>query len=109
MAFTVQQVLDHARIPLNDVDKDRYTDAMLLSYFVDAVLLCRKMRPDLFMGRWTTTFSTYALTDAFPVDDMYFPLFSDYITGRAETIDDENTENSRAVAFIQNFMMGLRS
>ena len=109
MAYTVQQVLDHARIPLNDADKDRYTDEVLLSYFNDAVLLARKNRPDLFLGRWSSLPSNLVVTDAFPVDDVYYPMFADYVTGRAETIDDEYTENSRAVVFIQNFILGLRT
>lgn len=109
MAYTVQQCLDDARIPLNDTDKDRYTDDVLLKYFNDAVLMARKLRPDLFLGQWSALPSNLVGTDAFPVDEIYFPLFCDYVTGRAETIDDENVENTRAATFIQNFLMGLRS
>lgn len=108
MAYTIQQLIDEARIPLNDADKDRYSDPLLLSYVNDALLLCKKNRPDLFLGRFSTVTVPVTLASNFPVSEMYYPLFKDYVTGRAETIDDEHTENSRAVAFIQNFMMGLR-
>lgn len=109
MAYTVQQVVDHARIPLNDVDKARYSDATLLTYFNDAILLVRKMRTDLFLGRWLTLPSNLALTDTFPIDEMYYPLVADYITGRAEVIEDEYVDNGRAAMLLQNFVMGFKS
>ena len=107
MAYTVQQVVDQARIPLNDEDKDRYTDDVLLTYFNDAVLMCRRKRPDLFLSQWSDLPEKLVLADAFPINTMYVPYFADYIAGRAETIDDEHIQNSRAGAFIQSFMMGL--
>jgi hypothetical protein len=109
MAYTVQQVVDQARIPLNDDGKVRYTDAVLLTYFNDSILVIRKKRPDLFLGRWTTLPAQLALADPFPVDDVYVPIVADYITGRAELVDDESVDNSRAATLIQTFMSGLMS
>ena len=107
MSYIVQQVIDMARIPLNDVDKDRNTDETLLVYFNNAVLICRQKRPDLFLGVLSTEQTPLLATDLVPVNSMYVPIFSNYVSGMAETIDDEHIDNSRAGAFIQSFMMGL--
>lgn len=109
MPYTAQQVVDDARKPLNDAEKIRYSDELLLTYLNHAVLLTRKSRPDLFLGGWASMPSNLALNSDFPIDDMYVPLFVDYVTGRAETLDDEHVESSRAIAFIQNFNLGLRT
>jgi hypothetical protein len=109
MPYTAQQIVDDARVPLNDADKVRYSDALLLTYLNHAILLARKSRPDLFLGLWATLPADLTLVSEFPVDDMYYPLFVDYVTGRAETLDDEHVESSRAMAFIQNFNLGLRA
>jgi len=103
MARTFQNVVDRARTPLNDADKVRYTDASLLGYATDAVLLLRKARPDLFFGDWTFEAGEYTLVDLIPVEDLYFPALADYVTGRAETRDDEEAMQSRAAAFLQMF------
>ena len=107
MAYTVQQVLDIARIPLNDDDKVRYSDATLLTYFNNAVLICRQKRPDLFPGKLATAQMPLLATDTFPVNDTYMPYFANYISGMAETVDEEHIDNTRAGMFVQSFMMGL--
>lgn len=107
MAYTVQQVLDIARIPLNDVDKVRYSDATLLTYFNNALLICRQKRPDLFLGKLTQVQTPLLATDTFPINQTYVPIFANYVSGMTETIDDEHIENSRAAAFVQSFMMGI--
>jgi hypothetical protein len=109
MAYTMQNVIDHARIPLNDSAKERYSDDTLLSYANDAVLIVRKRRPDLFLGQWSSLPSNLSVTDAFPVDDEYFPTFADYVTGRAELVDDENVDSSRAKMLIESFIGGITS
>ena len=109
MAYTMQNVVDHARIPLNDAAKDRYTDVNLLGYANDGILILRKRRPDLFLGSWSSLPSNLSLTDSFPVDDEYFPMLADYVTGRAELIDDENVDSSRASTLINAFITGITS
>ena len=109
MTFLVQQVLDIARIPLNDIDKVRYTDDHLLDYFRMALLIARKDRPDLFIGQWDSTASDMTADDDFPIEESYVPYFADYITGRAELVDDEHTENARALGLIQNFIAGMKT
>lgn len=103
MAYTLQQVVDKARLPLNDSAKARYPDTELLGYANDAVLIIRDRRPDLFLGRWLALPGSLALTDAFPVRDELVPPTADYITARAEVKDDEFTEDSRAMTLMSLF------
>lgn len=109
MAFTFQNLADRARVPLNDSAKDRYTDAELLIYGVDAYLLLKRWRPDLFLSNWTLTdWTTLALGSAFPVaGDEYMPVIADYISARAEFKDDENVLAERAQAFYELFKVGI--
>lgn len=103
MAYTMQQVLDTARIPLNDSAKVRYLDSELLSYANYALLRARDRRPDLFLGRWLALPSDLALGDTFPVREELVPVFADYVTGRAETRDDEFVDGSRAALYLAQF------
>lgn len=112
MSFTVQQLVDRARVPLNDADKDRWTDAQLLVYAQDAYLMIIRNRPDVLLGNFSspTVWSTLALGTTFPyVEDMYMPIIADYITARAEFIDDENAINQRAAQFMAMFGGGLKA
>ena len=85
MAFTLQQLVDRARVPLNDAGKDRYTDTELLGYAQDAYLMIRKHRPDVLVGNFSspTSWSALTLVSNFPyVEDEYMPVIADYITAR---------------------------
>lgn len=103
MAYTMQQVVDRARIPLNDADKARYSDTDLLGYANDAVLVLRAKRPDLFFGQFASLPGAKALGENLPLDDTLFPAVCDYVTARAETRDDESVLEQRAVAFFALF------
>ena len=109
MAFTVQQVIDRARVPLNDAAKTRYSDAEMTVYANDAYYLLRRYRSDLFLGQWTTLPSTLALDDEFPsVNIMYLPSIADYVTARAEFKDDEAVIAQRAQAMLAMAIAGVR-
>ena len=111
MAFTFQQLIDRARVPLNDADKDRYSDEELLDYAVDAFLMLRRYRPDLFLSNWTLPdWSAFDLETSFPrAPDEYMPIIADYVTARAEFKDDEHVVAERAQAFYNLFAAGLRA
>lgn len=110
MAFTFQQLIDRARVPLNDADKDRYTDEELLDYAVDAFLMLRRYRPDLFLAGWTLPdWSAFVVGTSFPnAPDEYMPIIADYVTARAEFKDDEHVVAERAQAFYNLFTAGTR-
>lgn len=109
MAFTVQQVIDRARIPLNDAAKARYSDPELTGYANDAYYMLRRYRPDFFLGKWTSLPAALVLVDEFPgVDLMYLPSIADYVTARAEFKDDEAVIAQRAQAMLAMAIAGVR-
>jgi len=101
----MQQVVDSGRYPLNDADKVRYTDTDLLVFARAALHLLLSKRPDLFFGRFTAlpSISTLALGDSFPLDDSMEPAVADYITARAESVNDESVVDQRAALFFGLF------
>lgn len=104
MAFTYQSVVDLARLPLNDEDKVRYSDAALLSYANHGMLAVVKRRPDLFVGQYASLpGGENVLSDAFPLPGAYVQTVADYVTARAEMADDEHANSGRALAFAQLF------
>ena len=105
MAYTMQTVINIARVPLNDAAKTRVTDATMLIYGRTAIQLLLSKRPDLFFGRFLALpdISALALGDAFPVDDIIAPAVADYMTARAESGNDESIVEERAAMFYQLF------
>lgn len=104
MAFTYQSVIDLARIPLNDADRARYSDATLLSFANHGMLALTKRRPDLFIGSFSSLPNgEKVLGDAFPLPAGYVQTIADYVTARAEMTDDEHVNSGRAAAFAQLF------
>lgn len=100
---TVQAVLDRSRVPLNDADKVRHSDATLLTYLNDGLAEIRALRPDLRLGSFTVATPDVALGDTFPLPRSFESVAQYYITGRAEMIDDEHATSGRAVAFGKMF------
>lgn len=104
MAFTYQSVVDLARIPLNDADKARYPDTVMMSYANHGMLQVLKRRPDLFIGQFgSLPTGEAAPSDPFPLPAGYVQTLADYITGRAEMADDEHVNAGRAAVFMQLF------
>jgi len=104
VAFIYQQIVDMARIPLNDADKARYSDAQLMLFANQGMLGLVKRRPDFFMGQFSNLPDGNALlTDVFPIDAEAVQLLADWITGRAEMVDDENANSGRAQVFVNMF------
>lgn len=97
---SVQALLDRARIPLNDDEKVRYTDDELLRYFIEAMQLVMRKRPDLFIGSWQFVPSAMIVTDHVPIHEMYWQVLADYVTGRAESVDADMSAESRAMLFM---------
>ena len=105
MSYTIQQVVDIGRVPLNDAAKTRVTDATMLIYGKQAIHLLLSKRPDLFFGRFLALpdISALVLASAFPVDDIIAPAVADYMTARAESANDESIVEERASMFFQLF------
>lgn len=105
MSHDMQAVVDLARQPLEDDDKDRYTDPDLLSYARTGLLMIRTRRPDLFFGQYDSepNISALTLTDLFPLADEYVQPTADYITGRVSTYDADHVVSERYKAFMELF------
>lgn len=105
MAYTMQQVIDIGRVPLNDAAKTRVSDATMLIYGRQAIHLLLSKRPDLFFGQFLAlpNISALALGSNFPVDDIIAPAVADYMTARAESANDQSIVEERAAMFYQLF------
>lgn len=92
MAATVAQLLARARAPLNDdAAPQRWSDTELLGYLNEAIALVRKSRPDLFLATLLTE-PVVALNDAtVPVPYTHYQTLVDYVTGRAQMRDGDQT------------------
>jgi hypothetical protein len=105
--LTYRSAVDLGRIPLNDASKDRYPDDVLLAFANQGVLQILKRRPDLFSGQlarlpdWPG--GERLLGDAFPLPAEYLQTVADYVTFRAETVDDEHVNSGRASSFARFF------
>ncbi len=102
MAYTMQNIVDVARLPLNDADKTRYPDATLLAHANQAVLEAFNRRPDLFFDNYDGIPDlNLTLNSPFPMPLQYAQVVSDYVTARAESVEDEYANPQRAAAFMQ--------
>ena len=107
MAYTMQQLVDRARIPLNDSAKDRYTDATLLGYAIDGLERAVAKRPDLLIDNWGAAYNAYVLATTFPLSNRYFQILADYVTARAQLVDDEKVDEGRFAVFMAGFEQKL--
>lgn len=101
MTFTYQAVVDLARIPLNDEDKTRYSDATLMAYANSSIHELFKRRPDIFIGQLANPPDGMAnLEDICPIESGYAMTLADYVTARVSMIDDEHATSGKATAFL---------
>jgi hypothetical protein len=110
---TVQDYVDRARVLLLDtVAPYRYSDTDLVENLNMGILEGRRLRPDLFKSYFRTSLPDYSagsLTVAVDIDPMFRVAFVYYICGMAQLRDDENSQDSRAVTFLNKFTAQLLS
>lgn len=107
MARTVAEVLTSADGTLSDDDRVRYPKAERISFVVDALQFIRNVRPDLFIGQFTTPIGTLTDASPLPLDEQYFRPVVDYVIARCETKDEEHVVSARAelmAKFAQGFL-----
>lgn len=107
MAYTMQQIVDMARIPLNDTKKARYSDSNLLSFTNVAVMRVLELRPDLLFGTAYTIASSLAMAGIFPLPDRFAQTVADYVGGRAELKDEDASTQARAQVLMSLFTSEL--
>lgn len=100
---TMQDVIDLARIDLNDSEKVGWTDPELLGHANAAIRDAYQIRPDLRLGNYTTPVTDKVIGDAFPLPDEYKRLVADYIIGRASAVDADHVESGRVPMYLKAF------
>lgn len=113
---TVQDYVDEARTLLQDLVNTggvsyRYPDTQLVRYLNMACLDAYRVRPDLFLKNLTFTvpsFSASAMTTAVSIEYGFRVMFTEYMAGRAQLSDQEDTTDARAAALIKMFQTQLQ-
>lgn len=110
MPKTIDNVLEDARVILNDTDGERYTDAELVSDLNSAISMTKMLRPDAFIvGEALPEFTVSDLnsnTD-FPMPEIFYQSFVYYLAGNAELRDDEFAVDNRAMALLSAYRRNL--
>lgn len=105
---TFQNIIDAARVDLQDVAGTRYTDAQLMGYANDGIQEMYRYRPDFLLGNYTAAVTTYVAANNLPIPDQYRMLLTNYLVFRAEVRDDEYAVDGRAAAFLVRFEKELK-
>lgn len=114
MPRKISDAITETRIVLQDtVVPYRYSDSDLIRYLNNSLAEMRRIRPDLFVGRFTMQLPVYDETETdepFPVGDMYFPATVNYMVAMSEMRNDQSTVDNRASIFMQIFasQMGVQ-
>lgn len=98
--YTGARAIERAREILQDAAGIRYPDAQLVAYLNEGIVAVRRVRPDIFIGQYTTPvpqITEATLTSPLPTPDSLFQGLAEYIAGRAELRDDEFAVDGRAM------------
>lgn len=104
---TLADLITRARVTLQDTGSVRYTDAELLVFANEALGEARRVRPDFFLGSYSTAQTSLASGDTFPLPFQIEQYAVDYIAGRAEMRESESTNEGRSAALVSRFKSGL--
>jgi hypothetical protein len=111
LVLEVREIVNDQQVPY------RYSSAWILQVFNTCLRDLYRIRPDAYIGNFTSgqlsanLVNTYSVTDlgqtpatAFPVDDrLFFGPIVFYTVGRLEISDDEFTDNNRAMTLYKEF------
>ena len=101
---TVQDYVNAARGYLQDkVAPYRYADSVYLEALSFALLEAKRVRADLFIGVATVPSYTANDTTAVSFEQVFRTALPYYMAGHVQMQDEEDTEDSRAAAFIARF------
>ena len=102
---TMQQLVDRARLPLQDDAKVRYTDATLLAYGDAAIQELILKRNDLFPDKLNLP-GPLGLGDTFPLEYTHFQAIADYVTARARAKSGEEVTRAQTKLHFDLFSFG---
>lgn len=103
---TVNDYIKDARVDLLDTTSPyRYTDDELLRALNMALLEARRIRPDLYFGRWGSDVPYFAAVDSAPVpiEPQFRMGFVFGVVAYAMMRDDEDVMDARANSFYDKF------
>jgi hypothetical protein len=108
MLDTAASYITEARRLLQDeVEPYRYPDADMLAALNQSAFEARRLRPELFLGRFDALPQVTAPEDPFLVDPMYRSAILYYVVGRMELRDSEDTKDGRASVLLNKFVAQL--
>jgi hypothetical protein len=100
----VSDLIFQTREVLQDMAGDRYTDDRIIRALNLGVLDLRRVRPDVFIGRYhEPTFQATLPGEVFPLPSEIVPSLIKYMAGWVELADDEYTNDGRAAALLGAF------
>ena len=108
---TVANYVAEARVLLQDVVPPyRYADAELVATLNLGIMTARRNRPDLFLS--VVTLPQFTVADMvnltiFDIDPQYRVAFLFFMVGFSQLRDEEDTQDTRAAAFIGKFTQQL--
>ena len=100
-------ILEARRLLQDEVAPHRYPELDLIQAFDIALMEARRIRPDLFLGRFGNLPRAYSADQPLEIDPMYRPTFVYYIAGRAQLRDAEGAQDQRASALMNKFVAQL--
>jgi hypothetical protein len=112
MLDNVSQYIVESRTLLQDVIAPyRYADTELLSTLNMAMQSAYRLRADLFLGLASSAIPYFLNNDttAVPIDAMYRLPIVHFMVGHAQLRDEEDTQDSRAIALMADFKASLIS
>ena len=115
MAVVMQDVLDYARLSVNDTNSSRYTDAVGMKYANYGCARALEIRPDLRMGTSSSISGGFGYgpwidlvtTSSFPLGIEYKAKIANFVVFGWQSSDDEFVNDQTAAASYQLFLKEL--
>lgn len=111
MAKTIQDILDEARVYIQDeIEPYRYSDEDLVDYLNNGISEIRRIRPDFFVGLFYSDLPQFTISDLgedYPLDEQTNTAITYFVAGNAALRDDEHVNDGRAAGLLGLFQAKL--
>lgn len=104
---TLQDLISQAQRIAKDVGGRRYPADVCLPMVNLVIKEAKRVRPDLFFGKFGTPYADLALTATFPLPPEYEPGAIKAIVSWIDVGDDEYSNDGRAAAFMKMWQEAL--
>lgn len=99
----MQNILDRARVLLQDDKKVRFKDPDCLAALNQGIKEAKRWRSDLFFGQYGTPYVDLAVGDPFPLPPEYEYAAITSLVAFCDARESEYSEDQRVVVFMQVF------